>query len=188
MIGTRNLSPTLRELAMVFTRFGNFTFGGGSATTAVLRDELVVRRGWMTTFNVDLSFALSRLTPGTNLLAFCTAVGWLLRGWSGAVVALVAGSVPSSLFAVLFTALYEYWSANPFVRVALHGALAAAVGVMIITGWTLVRPYYRQTSWVEMTVFIGGAFGLAYFLAVPPFRVLLLAAAAGLFWPQREKA
>lgn len=188
MLREQTSSPPLGALAAVFARFGNFTFGGGSATIAVLRDELVAKRAWMTTLNVDLSFALSRLTPGTNLLAFCTAVGWLLRGWSGAVVALVAGSVPSSVIAVLFTALYEFWSENPFMKVALRGALAAAVGVMIITGWTLIRPYYRQTSWLEMVIFVGGAFGLAYFLSVPPFRVLLLAAAAGLFWPQREKA
>jgi chromate transporter len=188
MVEKQTSPPALRDLATVFVRFGNFTFGGGSATIAVLRDELVAKRAWITTFNVDLSFALSRLTPGTNLLAFCTAVGWLLRGWSGAVVALVAGSVPSSIFALLFTALYEYWMGNPFVKVSLHGALAAAVAVMIVTGWTLIRPYYRQSSWLEIGVFIGGAFGLAYFLDVPPFRVLLLSAAAGLFWPQQERS
>jgi chromate transporter len=34
------------------------------------------------------------LTPGTNLLAFCTGIGWLLRGLSGALIALLAASVP----------------------------------------------------------------------------------------------
>lgn len=188
MIGVQASRPKLTELATVFARFGNFTFGGGSATVAVLRDEIVDRRGWLTTVKADLSFALSRLTPGTNLLAFCSAVGWLLRGWRGALVALVAGSVPSSLLAVLVTALYESWSRNPFVQVALRGALAAAVGVMIITGVTLIRPYYRETSWFQLALFTGGSFGLAYFLDVSPLRVLLASTVVGIFWPQRRKA
>lgn len=74
------------------------------------------------------------------------------------------------------------------MEVALRGALAAAVGVMIITGWTLIRPYHRQSSWLQLALFIGGAFVLSYFLSVPPLRVLLLAAAIGLFWPQRRSA
>ncbi|MGA8596309.1 MAG: chromate transporter [Bryobacteraceae bacterium] len=188
MIGMRTETPKLHDVATVFARFGNFTFGGGSATIAVLRDEIVAKRAWMTTLNADLSFALSRLTPGTNLLAFCTAVGWLLRGWRGAVVALVAGSVPSSVLAVLVTALYEHWSHNPFMKLALSGALAAAIGVMIITGWTSIRPYYRQASWPQLALFIGVAFGLSYFLSVSPLRILLLSAIVGLFWPQRRGA
>jgi chromate transport protein ChrA len=90
--------------------------------------------------------------------------------------------------AVLVTALYEHWSRNPFTRVAMRGALAVAVGVMIITGWTLIRPYYRQASWLQLALFIGGAFGLSHFLSVPPLRVLLLSAAVGLFWPERRNA
>jgi chromate transporter len=172
----------------LFARFGNFTFGGGSATVAVLREEIVVRRAWLTTLNVDLSFALSRLTPGTNLLAFSTAVGWLLRGWGGALVALIAGSLPSSLMAMALTALYEQWSRNPVVQVAMRGALAAAVAVMLSTGWTLIKPYYRNTSWIRISLFAGGAFILAYLLSVPPVRILLLAAVVGVLWPERKTA
>jgi hypothetical protein len=39
---------------------------------------------------------------------------------------------------------------------------------------------------LQLALFIGGAFGLSYFLSVPPFRVLLLSAAVGVFWPQRR--
>jgi len=100
----------------------------------------------MTAFEVDLSLALSRLTPGTNLLAFGTAAGWQLRGWAGALVALTAGSLPSSCLAVLATMLAEFRTKDPVAIVGLRGALAATVGVMIITGRTLIRPCYSSAS------------------------------------------
>jgi chromate transporter len=96
--------PTLRVLGWVFARYGNLTFGGGSATIAVLQQEIVVKRGWLGQLPLSLSYALSRLTPGTNLLAFCTAAGWIIRGWPGAFIALVAASVPCSILAVSATA------------------------------------------------------------------------------------
>ena len=74
-------SPSLRALGGVFARYGNLTLGGGSATIAVLQQEIVVKRGWLAQVPFSLSYALSRLTPGTNLLAFCTAAGWIFAGW-----------------------------------------------------------------------------------------------------------
>lgn len=65
------------------------------------------------------------MTPGTNLLAFETGVGWIVRGWAGAIIALVAGSVPCSTLAVLMTFAYESFSQNILVARAIRGALAA---------------------------------------------------------------
>lgn len=179
--------PSLRQLTAVFLRYGNWTFGGGSATVAVLHTELIDRRKWVNREAFTLSFGLARLTPGTNLLSFAAGIGWLLRGFSGAAAALLAGSIPCSLIALLVTALYESWSKNRFVVVGLRGALAAAVGVMIATGWTLIRPYRSSVSTLRLIVFTGGglAFGLG---AISPIRVIFGAAIVGLLWPEREKA
>jgi len=135
-----------------------------------------------------LSYALSRLTPGTNLLAFCTAVGWLLRRWAGALICLLAASIPCSIIVLAVTCLYESWSTNRFMAVALHGALSAAVGVMFITGVTLIRPHWRAATTIQLTAFVGGSFTANYFLSVSPLLVLLIAAAAGWFWPQKGAA
>jgi len=181
-------APDLSELAKVFVRYGNLTFGGGSATIAILHEEIVERRRWLGEDPFQLSFALSRLTPGTNLLAFGAAIGWLLRGTKGALVALVAGSVPAAVAAVALTAMFDLWSRNTTVQVALRGALAAAVAVMLITGVTLIRPHWKAASIPKMVIFVGGAFALAQFFSLAPLRVLFLAAIAGYFWPQRRAA
>ena len=103
-------TPGVRSILWVFTRHGNVTFGGGSATIAELERELIERRQWVSHDQSRLSYALSRITPGTNLLAYCTAVGWFLRGVSGAITTLLAASVPCSVLAVFVTALYEWWT------------------------------------------------------------------------------
>ena len=64
------MPPSLGKLAFVFTRYANLNLGGGSATAATMHRELVVKRKWLTEDQFTLSFALGRVTPGTNLLAF----------------------------------------------------------------------------------------------------------------------
>jgi hypothetical protein len=66
--------PGLAEIADVFARYGNFTLGGGSATSAVIHGQIVTLRRWVNDQQFTLCFALGRLTPGTNVLAFCTVV------------------------------------------------------------------------------------------------------------------
>jgi len=44
-----------------------------------------------------LAYGLARVTPGTNVLAFSAAVAWFLRGWPGALAAVVAGTIPSTI-------------------------------------------------------------------------------------------
>jgi chromate transport protein ChrA len=98
--------PSLKQIADVFVRYANFTLGGGSATTAVIHGEIVGKRHWVSEEQFALSFALGRLTPGTNVLAFCVGIGWMLRRWSGAVVALLASSIPCTLIVIAITVLF----------------------------------------------------------------------------------
>ena len=67
--------PTLSELAWVFLRIGNTTFGGGDPTLAALQVEFVDRKKWLSAEDYGLAFSLARITPGTNIIAFCTGAG-----------------------------------------------------------------------------------------------------------------
>ncbi len=179
------VSPTLLEVCGVFTRYANLTIGGGSATIAVLRGQIIRRRGWISEGQFHLAYALSRLTPGTNVLAFCTAVGWMARRWSGALVALTAASVPCSALAVAATYFYELWQHDETFVAALRGALAAAVSVMINTAWILARPYVKA-SMPKAIVMVLTSIALVSLLSFSPFQVLLLSAVVGVAWPARE--
>jgi chromate transporter len=115
---TKVTVPTLGGIGWVFARYANLTLGGGSATTAVLHHELLQKRQWLNDDRFTLCYALGRLTPGTNLLAFCTGVGWLLHGLSGAIVALLASSIPCAVIVTALTALFSHWQENAFAQAA----------------------------------------------------------------------
>jgi chromate transporter len=180
--------PTLGQLAWVFARFGNTVFGGGTPTVMVLEREIVDHRQWLERRWTHLVFALSRLTPGTNLLAFCTGVGWLTRGWIGGLVALAAASLPGSVAAVLLTMFYRSWEGHEFARRALEGALASAVAIVLATCWTLIRPYWQSHHRVFAAVVFAGAFTLGTVQSLSPLWAIGGGALVGALWPEREDA
>src|SRR6516162_4066662 len=178
--------PPLRRIAGAFVRYANLTFGGGSATIAVLHRELVAKRGWIDESPFGLCYALSRLTPGTNLLSFCTGIGWLLRRLPGAIVALLAASIPCSVLVIIVTMLFDQWSHNQAGGIAIRGAMAAVVGITVMTCWTISKPYLRRSNWLRQFLFVGAGFAFNAFLSVAPVRVLLVAAIIGFFLPVKE--
>jgi chromate transporter len=173
--------PSLASIADVFVRYGNFTLGGGSATSAVIHGQVVTRRRWVNDQQFSLCFALGRLTPGTNVLAFCTGIGWLLRGLPGALVALLAASVPCTLIVIGITALFREWQGNSIAQTAIHGAVAAAVAITAKTSWTIAGPLYRSGARLRVVLIGAAAFGFYVILGVPAIYVLLGAALVGAF-------
>ena len=174
--------PKLAAIAGVFARYANTTFGGGSATIAVLKEQILAKRSWISEAEFDLNYALSRLTPGTNLLAFCTATGWTTRRWLGAVVALVASSLPCSILAVVVTAFYTELHGSTLFQAALRGALAAAVAIMVSTAWVFAEPHVKAVP-RKALVIVPCAMALALGAHLSPVKILLLAAVAGIAWP-----
>jgi len=175
--------PGFWKIADVFIRYGNFTLGGGSATTATLHRELVTKREWVDDEHFTLSFALARLTPGTNVLAFCVGIGWMLRRTGGALAALVGGSVPCAIMVIVLTALFSRWQENQVAQVALHGAVAAAVAITAKTSWTIARPFYKAGARLRVVLVGAAAFALYVWCGLSPIQVLLLAALVGACLP-----
>src|SRR5437588_12541559 len=108
-------APSLRKLAGVFLRVGNTTFGGGLPTMAALQRELVEDNHWLSIEDYALAFSLARVTPGTNVIAFCAASGARILGWRGALAATVAETGPSAVLAILMTQGYESWRGHDCV-------------------------------------------------------------------------
>ena len=175
--------PSLGQIADVFVRYGNFTLGGGSATTAVMHGQIVTKRRWINDDKFSLCFALGRVTPGTNLLAFGTGVGWMVRGFSGAMVALLAGSIPCALMVIVLTALFRQWQDNSIAQAAIHGAVAAAVAITAKTSWTVAGPIYRGGARLRVVAIGAAAFVLYVGFNVSAIYILLAAGVLGALLP-----
>src|SRR5579863_6014183 len=126
-------APTLGRLTGVFLRVGNTTFGGGPPTMAALQREFVERRGWLSQEQYGLAFALARVTPGTNVMAFCAATGSQILGWAGAITGALSPTLPSAVLALLITVGYENWRTNALALAAINGTVAAVAGMMLAT-------------------------------------------------------
>ena len=152
----------------------------------MLGRDMVGRRGWMTQDDYELAFSLARITPGTNIIAFCAAVGSLLRGWPGAILGVAAVTLPSALMAVLLQQGFESWRSHPYAMAAIAVTSAAVTGMMWSTVWMLARPYVG--GWMRTlrgVVLLGGSC-LAAWLGVTPVPIILAAMMIGFVWTDSE--
>ena len=179
--------PSIARLCFIFFRIGNFTFGGGAPTTAALQRELVEKRGWLSEPDFALSYALARVTPGTNLFAFCVASGWLMRGWTAAILILIAASIPACAIVWIVTAGFDRFSTNPWISAGIAGALASSAGVLVASFWLLVRPALTLGNRLRATVIVAASIALSLAAGLSPIPVLVIAAIAGWFWPERAQ-
>jgi chromate transporter len=179
--------PSLRDLSTLYFRIGNITFGGGDPTMAALQRELVGKRSWLSPEEYGLAYSLARITPGTNMLAFCAATGWMMRGWAGAVATVATNSIPSGMLAVWLVASYQKWQADPWVTAVLSAVVAAVAGMIAASVILLVKPQVRRATIPRIVVLLGLSVALPHWTGLSPVSVMLLGAVAGYFWKEPSK-
>ena len=173
---------TLRELTGIFLRAGNLTFGGGSPTVAVLYQALVERRGAITEGEYGIAFALARITPGTNVLAFSAATGFMMGRWAGAVCAVVSASLPGAFLVLGLTRIAENGERFPLLDASIQAVIAAVIGLIGATVVQLAKPSWKSGRRVLAVVLIGGSAAIAHWLRVPPVVIIGAAAVLGAFY------
>jgi chromate transporter len=136
----------LGTIALTFLKLGVVVFGSGYVLLAFLRTDLVDRLHWITEQQLLDAVTAGQITPGP-VFATATFLGYLLHGWSGAMVATVAIFVPSFFLAGLVGALAGRIRRSQFAAAFIDGVNVAAVALMaevaillskgtLIDGWT----------------------------------------------------
>lgn len=143
------------------------------------------RRGWLDADDHALLVAVSRLTPGTNILAYCTALGWQMHRAAGVAAALLAGSVPGAIFVFVLTAALVRLDRYPLVQALLAAGMLAAAVLVFSTAWHLIRPYLTGRRRVLAAAVVAATAALLA-LDVSPVRILLASAIVGALWPTRD--
>jgi chromate transporter len=175
--------PRFADVTRLFFRVGVTVFGGGDPTIAILQREFY-RRDWLSPEKFAIAFGLARLTPGTNVLAFCAAAGWYILGLGGALAAVLAITIPASVLVVWLTRAYDLTGHYPLAQSIANALVAAAVGTMIGAALLLVRTQCKPGRWLRPIAISTGAFLLAYFARLSPLQVIGVAALVGFFWPE----
>ncbi|MDB5407336.1 MAG: Chromate transporter [Rhodospirillales bacterium] len=144
----------LADIAVVFSRIGISSFGGG--LVAWIRREAVERNRWVGDREFLSGLALSQVLPGANMTNLAVYLGLLLRGGLGAVTALVALLWLPSIFIIFLYEIYERLHGLGALHFVLDGVAAAAIALNIATGIHAIR---RSRS--AVTVAVAGAVFLA---------------------------
>jgi chromate transporter len=175
--------PRLGDFFFAFLRIGNSTFGSGTMMVTLLAEEMRERR-WLEQARIDLYFTLSRVLPGTNVMAFVASAAHAVRGWPGVALALMATSVPASAVTLVLTLAYQRWNTTPLGGAFLGGAMSAIVGVILAAAWRIALPGLASGARARTAALAIGAAALSFWLS--PLLILALAATLGAIWPRPE--
>jgi chromate transporter len=122
---------SLGEIALVFLRLGTIAFGGPAAHLAMMEEEFVQRRRWITHAEFLDRLAAANLIPGPSSTEVAIFVGQLKRGWRGLIVAGSCFIIPAALMVSAIAWVYVRWGALPKAEGVLYAIKPAVVAIVI---------------------------------------------------------
>ncbi len=119
----------LLRLFAIFLKIGSVLYGSGYVLLAFLRNDLVVRTGWLTDQQLLDAVAVGQFTPGP-VFTTATFIGYLVAGVPGALLATVGIFLPSFVFVALIHPLVGAVRSSRWAGPLLDGVNVASLGLM----------------------------------------------------------
>lgn len=129
----------LRALALLFLRLGATSFGGPAAHVAMMEDEVVRRRGWLTRAEFLDLVGATLLIPGPNSTELAIHIGHRRAGWPGLLVAGLCFIVPAVVLVWLAAWGYGRYGTLPAVSGVLAGIKPVVFAVVVQALWGFGR-------------------------------------------------
>lgn len=121
-------------LFFTFLKIGAFTFGGGYAMLALLENECVDKRGWLTEEEFLNMTAIAESTPGPAAINAATYVGYKVGGFWGALLSTVGVCLPSFIIMFLVSLFFDAFLSLPLVAGAFQGVRVCVVYLILSAG------------------------------------------------------
>jgi chromate transporter len=170
-VSSGNREASLGEIALVFLKLGTVAFGGPPAHLAMMEEEFVRRRQWMTHAEFLDRLATANLIPGPSSTEVAIFVGQLKRGWRGLVVAGCCFIIPAAVIVSAMAWVYVRFGSLPKVEGVLSAIKPAVVAIVIQALGKLGRKALPTTLLVVVAVLAAGL----SLVGVNPVLVLLFA-------------
>lgn len=145
-------ATSLQELALLFLRLGTTAFGGPAAHIAMMEDEVVRRRGWLTREQFLDLLGATNLIPGPNSTEMAIHVGHQQAGWFGLLVAGTCFILPAALITLAFAWIYVRFGALPQIEGFLYGVKPVIIAVVVQALWGLARVAVKTTLLAIVTL------------------------------------
>ncbi|MGA2001860.1 MAG: chromate efflux transporter [Terriglobales bacterium] len=143
---------TLGEIALVFLKLGTIAFGGPAAHLAMMEEEFVRRKKWMTQADFLDRLAAANLIPGPSSTEVAIFVGQLKRGWRGLIVAGSCFIIPAALIAMAIAWAYVRFGALPRAQSVLFAIKPVVVAIVIQAVGRLGRSGLRTVLLIVIAV------------------------------------
>jgi chromate transporter len=170
---SRTPRSSLGDVARVFLKLGVLGFGGPAAHIAMMEDEVVRRRGWVSRERFLELLGATNLIPGPNSTEMAIHLGHQRAGWRGLLVAGACFILPAFTIVPACAWAYVRWGSLPAARGLLYGIKPVIIAVVLQALWGLGRAATR--TWA-----IAAAGALALVAATLGVNELLVLLAAGL--------
>ena len=151
---------SLREVAWLFLKLGTTAFGGPAAHVAMMEDEIVRRRGWLTPEEFLDLLGATNLIPGPNSTELAIHIGHRRAGWPGLVVAGLCFILPAAIIVTAIAWAYVRLGKLPSVASLLYGVKPVIIAVVVQALWGLGRKAIKNT-WLAVVGLAGVAANFA---------------------------
>ena len=129
----------LTEVAALFLKLGVTAFGGPAAHIAIMHDQTVKKRKWLSDQQFLDLVGATNLIPGPNSTEMAIHIGFLRAGWLGLIVGGLCFIVPAMLIVLLLAWVYVRFGAMPQARWLLYGITPVVISIIVQALWNLGR-------------------------------------------------
>jgi chromate transporter len=147
---------SLGQIARVFLKLGTIAFGGPAAHLAMMEEEFVRRRRWITQAEFLDRLATANLIPGPSSTEVAIFIGQLKRGWSGLIVAGCCFIIPAAAIVSVIAWGYMRFGSLPKVEGVLYAIKPAVVAIVIQALGKLARTGIRTPRLAVIAVLAAG--------------------------------
>jgi chromate transporter len=168
----------LREVAGVFLKLGCIGFGGPAVHIAMMQDEVVTKRKWLSHDHFLDLIGATNLIPGPNSTEMTMHCGHERAGWKGLVVAGVCFIVPAVIITAVFAWAYKQYGSLPAVAPFLYGIKPAILAVIVSAMITLGKKAFKT---IELGI-MGVACAVASLAGMNEIIVLFGAGGLGILY------
>ena len=138
-LGQAHEGRTLVGLVRYFAKLGSWGFGGPIALAGYMHRDLVEERHWYTEDEYKQGLAISQAMPGPLAAQLAMWLGYLERGWIGALAVALPFVVPPFLIVTAIAVLYAHYQGLGLVQDVFFGVAPAVLAIIAIASYKLAR-------------------------------------------------
>ena len=134
----------LLDLFLTFFKIGLFTFGGGYAMIANIREVVIDKKGWLDEEELMQVITVAESTPGPIAINLATYVGYQKKGVLGSILATLGVVLPSLTIIYIISLFLDGFMANKYVAYAFVGIKCAVAFLILKAGMNMLAKVEKK--------------------------------------------